>query len=472
MILGQSSAPHMAMLAKAARSTLDDVFRRAATRRPDAIALADPPNRSSITDGEPRRLTYAQADRMISAIAGRLRRLGLSTDTIVGLQMANTVDGVLTLLGILRAGLIATPLPLLWRQAQCVAALQRLGAQALIVNGRIGGVDHCDLAMNVAAEVFHIRQVCAFGREARDGVVGFDDLYAAAAPDPAPVPERPINPAAHVAVITWDTSPDGPVPVARSHFELLAAGAAVALESRIEKNAVVLSSLAPTSLAGLALALPPWLLTGGTLALHHPFDADTFLRQCKTEQCNVVVAPAPLALRLGETDALKGRAGTSTIVAAWRTPERVAASAHWRDPAIGLVDVAVFGETAVIAARRGADGRPVPLALGAVMAPNGAGTLHVAEVSRTARGTIALRGPLIPKFPPPAEIDSVGTPAFAVGTDGYVDTGYRCAVDPATKTLTIIAPPAEPDGGYRAVLGALGQRSGDAGPGRPLAAAG
>jgi hypothetical protein len=472
MILGQSSASHTAMLAKAPRSTLDDVFRRAAMRRPDAIALADPPNRASITDGEPRRLTYAQADRMISAIAGRLRRLGLGTDQIVGLQMANTVDGVLTLLGILRAGLIATPLPLLWRRAQCAAALQRLGAQALIVSGRIGSVDHCDLAMNVAADVFHIRQVCAFGREIRDGVVGFDDLYATATPDPAPAPERPVNPAAHVAVITWDASPDGAVPVARSHFELLAAGAAIGLESRIGQNAVVLSSLPPTSLAGLALALPPWLLTGGTLALHHPFDADTFLRQCKTEQCNMVVAPAPLAVRLAETDAFKGRAGVKTIVAAWRTPERMAAAAPWRDPAIGLVDVAVFGETAVIAARRGGDGRPVPLPLGAVTAPNGAGTLHVAEVSRTARGTIALRGPLIPKFPLPAEIDSIGKPAFAVAPDGYVDTGYRCAVDPATGTLSIIAPPADPDGGYRAVLGTLGARSGDAEPGRPLAAAG
>ena len=41
---------------------------------------------------------------MVSAIAGRLRRMGLNTDAIVGIQMANTVDGVLTLLGVLRAG--------------------------------------------------------------------------------------------------------------------------------------------------------------------------------------------------------------------------------------------------------------------------------------------------------------------------------------------------------------------------------
>ncbi len=53
---------------------------------------------------------------MISAIAGRLRRMGLHTDAIVGLQLANTVESVLTLLAVLRAGLIAMPLPLLWRR--------------------------------------------------------------------------------------------------------------------------------------------------------------------------------------------------------------------------------------------------------------------------------------------------------------------------------------------------------------------
>src|SRR5262249_9760541 len=179
MIPGQSSPQHLATVAKVGRSTIDDVFRRAAARRPDAIALADPPNRAAVTDGAPRRLTFAEADRMISAVALRLRRLGLGIDQVVGVQMADTVDAVVTLLGILRAGLIAAPLPLLWRQADCVAALNRIGARALIVNRRIGAVDHGELAMNVAAEVFEIRQVGAFGDDLPDGVIGFDDLYAA-----------------------------------------------------------------------------------------------------------------------------------------------------------------------------------------------------------------------------------------------------------------------------------------------------
>jgi AMP-binding enzyme len=473
MILGQSSPQHMAMVAKAGRSTLDDVFRRAAARRPDALALADPPNRAAVTDGEPRRLTYAQVDRMISAVAVRLRRLGLGVDQIVGIQMANTVDAVVTLLGALRAGLIATPLPLLWRQADCVAALERVDARALIVSGRIGTVDHCALAMNVAAEVFQIRQVGGFGPALPDGVIGFDDLYAAEAPEPPPAIERPINPGAHMAVITWDVAPDGLVPVARSHFELLAAGAAVALESRVEHNAVLLSSLTLPSLAGLALAVVPWLLVGGTLALHHPFDDEVFLQQARDEHSNIVLVPAALALRLGESGALARRSGIKSVVAAWRAPEHMAASAIWVDPVIGLVDVPVFGETGVFAMRRGGNGRPAPLALGPVTAPRGApGALHIAEMSRTAAGTIALRGPLVPKFPLPSDMDGAGAPLFTVGADGYADTGFPCTLDPATRTLAISGPPAGivGVGGYRFAARALADLAAETEPGSRISA--
>ena len=74
-------------------------------------------------------------------------------------------------------------------------------------------------------------------------------------------------------MITWEVSADGLIPVARTHFELLSAAIAVVLESRIEPDAKILSSLAIGSFAGLAMTVLPWLVVGGTLSLHHPFDA-------------------------------------------------------------------------------------------------------------------------------------------------------------------------------------------------------
>jgi hypothetical protein len=44
--------------------------------------------------------------------------------------------------------------------------------------------------------------------------------------------------------ITWDVAADGLVPVARSHSELIAGGLAVMLESRLQEEAALLSTLA------------------------------------------------------------------------------------------------------------------------------------------------------------------------------------------------------------------------------------
>src|SRR5476651_2130297 len=126
------------------RTTLDDLFRRAGVRHPEMMALADPPNRESFTDGLPRRLTYAQTDRAISALAARLRRLGLQTDTVVAIQLPNTVESVIALLAVLRAGMIAVPLPLLWRKQEIVGALSRVGPKAIITSSRIGSARHAE----------------------------------------------------------------------------------------------------------------------------------------------------------------------------------------------------------------------------------------------------------------------------------------------------------------------------------------
>src|SRR5262249_30846214 len=122
--------------------TLDDLFRRSVAAQPDAFALIDPPDRQAFTDGAPRRLTWAEADRVVSAIANLLRSLGLPPGAIVALQLPNIVESALALMGVLRAGLIAAPLPLLWRQAEACAALGRGGARRLVPFRRGGRVQH------------------------------------------------------------------------------------------------------------------------------------------------------------------------------------------------------------------------------------------------------------------------------------------------------------------------------------------
>jgi non-ribosomal peptide synthetase component E (peptide arylation enzyme) len=293
--------------------TLDELFRRAVAALPDAIALIDPPNRRNFTDGAPRRLTYAQADRSIETIADRLRGIGLPTDAIVGLQTANTVEGVLALLAVLRAGLIAMPLPLLWRRADAVSALGRVGASALIVSGRIGETNHHDLAVQIATEVFSLRHLCSFGDNAPDGMIPLDDLAAA---DRLEVAGRRARRQAvmsgrgtHVAVVTWDMTPEGPLPVARNHAELISGGLAVQLEGRLSQHAKIHASLTLSSFAALAIELVPWLLVGGTLVLHHPFDPDAFKAQSQETGCDTAVVPGPMVAQLAQAGMLSAQDG-------------------------------------------------------------------------------------------------------------------------------------------------------------------
>ena len=293
--------------------TLDALFRRAGVRNAQGLALVDPPNRGRFTAGAPRALTFAQADRAIAAFAATLRGLGLHTDTIVGLQLPNTVESVIAFLGVLRAGMIAAPLPLLWRRRELVEALGRAGAKAIVTAGRIGGCAHAELAMDVAAELFPIRQIAAFGDDLPDGVVPLDGIFAGAAGEMPP--QRTTNAAAHVAAYTFATDADGPVPVAHDHAALVAAGLSVQQASGVAADAPLLSTVPLASLAGLSLTLTHWLIGGGALHLHHGFDAETFAAQAAAIEGGTVVLPGP---------ALPGLAAMvpagNRIVALWRGP--------------------------------------------------------------------------------------------------------------------------------------------------------
>jgi non-ribosomal peptide synthetase component F len=441
MILGEAISAAAVPPHARNRLTIDAVFHRLAERRPNALALADAPNRQTFTDGAPRRLTFAEADRMVAAIAVRLRAMGLPTDAIVGIQLPNIVENILTMLGVLRAGMIVAPLPLLWRRADAIAALGRIGAKALITCGHVGSFDHSQFALRVAAEVFSIRYVCGFGGNLPDGVVPFDDLFTAEKLDPIPPldGERQNNAAAHVAAVTFEVGEGGIVPVARNHPELLAAGLAVVLESRPAPGASILSAFAPSSFAGISVTLLPWLLTGGTLVLHHAFDPDVLAAQRQNDRCGALILPAPAVFNLAEAGALAGD-DTACVIAAWRSPERLATSPIWREPNTVLVDVSLFGEAALVASRRGVDGTPSALRLGPVLAQRDGGRgVVVAELMRTDTGTLAVRGPMVPHHSFPPGIERSGLPYFQVGRRGVVETGYACRTDSGSDAITMMA---------------------------------
>jgi len=424
-----------------ASPTLDGLFRRILARKPDAVALLDPPNKQRITGDPPKRLTFAEADRAISALSAHFIDAGLPANSVVAVQLPNTV------LAAHRAGLIVALLPLLSRQAELTVALNRTGARAIVTSGRIEGVVHAGLAMNAAAEAFSIRHVCGFGNELPEGMASLDLAFSGEFAATRAVTQD----GRRAAIISFDVTADGFRAVPRTHLNLIAGGLALSLESDVPQGSTLMSAFAPSSFAGLTSSLVVWLLSGGTLSLHHPFDGDVFEQQINEHTCDTLIAPAQLALRLAEIDMPSRLPGLRNVIGLWRAPEQDASSPFWTAEQAVLTDVYLFGEAGLFSVRRTADGAPAPILPGPHGAPREVpGSSIAGEIFLTSRGTLALRGPMVaPAAYAPSAPARDSLPAQP--PRDYVDTDYAARLDRSTGAICITAPPSGvmAVGGYR-----------------------
>jgi hypothetical protein len=426
--------------------TLDTLFQRTLGRQPHAPALYDPLNQVRVTGHLPKRLTYAEADRAIEALSAHFVDSALPSNSVIAVQLPNTVEFVLTVLAAQRAGLVVAVLPLLWRHAELTAALNRTAARAIVTMSKVDGVIYSDLAMHAAAEAFSIRHVCGFGAELPEGMASLDDVLARAPGTTRSV----IQDGRKAAMISFDVTAEGFRPVPRPHFSVIAGGLAISLEADVPQGATIMSAFMPMSFAGLASSLAVWLLSGGTLALHHPFDSEVLEQQVNDQGCDVLIAPAQLALRLGD-DLAARMPKLRNVVGLWRAPEQVAPSDAWIAPHAPLTDVYLFGEAGLFGVRRGEDGMPVPVMPGPHGAPREqSGSSVAGEILLTPKGTLGLRGPMVPisAYVPPQPLgDTLAVPP----PRDYVDTGYAARLDRASGAICITAPPSGimAVGGYR-----------------------
>ena len=270
--------------------TLDDVFRRNAEKAPSRLAVADPLNRTDIDGHAPRRLTYAALDNEVARCATALLDLGLVRDDVVAVQLANSVDLLVTYLACWRLGLVVSPMPVQWRAHELTDILAFVRAKAVVTTGQIRGHDHAAMMATVLAGINPRPALVVVGE---DSWPAADDARLRAHMGAEPVDAN------DAATICWTSGTEArPKGVPRSHNHWLVAGVACGDAADIKDGDKILMPFPLINMAAIGGILMPWLMCAGTLVLHHPFDVPVFLRQLVEEKINYTVAPPAILTML------------------------------------------------------------------------------------------------------------------------------------------------------------------------------
>lgn len=96
-------------------------------------------------------IAYASIGKFCSIAAMTRIDLGLPAGCMVGLQLPNIVESIVATLAVMRAGLVAVPLPLIWQRQDSVRALAQTDVRAMIdLGGNAGTTEMGDAIAAVA----------------------------------------------------------------------------------------------------------------------------------------------------------------------------------------------------------------------------------------------------------------------------------------------------------------------------------
>lgn len=374
---------------------LDEIFKKNALSHPDRIAIVDAADRSKWTGGIPRRLTYEQADREIDQLAAFYTTIGLSSDHVIGVQAPNTVDTVVAVLAALRAGLIISPLPLHWRQKNVLEALNSLGAKGFIAADRVETRDVGTAARDIAADLFSLRFVFGLGSNIPDGLIELGPMLAEMGDDLTFEPlERP-DAADHTATICWSRSGEENVPVTRCHNHWISAAKLVINEAHIKEGSRIVVPYSLSGLTGLGAGLVPWLMTGGTLHLHHPTSLENLAVHANQVKADIVMTPGPLAQSLDR----KLTHSETSILASWNI------SAPHPAPFVPqrrITDLHIADEFAVTAKARGPSTNVKATPLGKHWGLEGCESepslleIAISDETESSHPNLFVKGPMVP----------------------------------------------------------------------------
>ncbi len=269
------------------RTRLDD-FRDHARRTPERTAVVDPPNKEELMGLAPERISYKALHRAVEGVATALRAAGLEKDDVVLAQIPNSWELAMLYLAVARAGGVLSPVPVQWRPRELAYVARLTRARAFVTVESHRGFDHLAQARALAEQVPSLRQVLSVAEIRR---------MARETPDPGL--DRIRVDANDIFTICWtsgtEAQPKG-CPLSHNNWRCQAS---LAASAGLRPGDVLLTAGPLVNMGALGTVYAPWLILGGTMVLHHPFDPALLLRQMVEEKIHyTLLVPAVVNLIL------------------------------------------------------------------------------------------------------------------------------------------------------------------------------
>jgi acyl-CoA synthetase (AMP-forming)/AMP-acid ligase II len=185
-------------------------------------------------------------------------------------------------------------------------------AKLAITTQHVGNFKAAQLWAEHAHQFASLKTILSFGKELPKGVLSFSDLLKQTIPwNASQIKDhmRTFKVTAHdVLTICWTSGTEAKSKgVPRNHNEWLIAGYSVSQAGELKEGAHLLIPFPFVNMAGVSSSLATWILVGGTLHHHHPFDLNIFIEQLRAFPMDYSVAPpAILNLMLKEPDKMAG----------------------------------------------------------------------------------------------------------------------------------------------------------------------
>lgn len=293
-------------------TTLGELFIQTAQHQPEAWAVIDPPNRQVITGDEPQRWRWQDLLAQVGQYTALLHAHGLRKDDIIVVQLPNCVEMHAIYLACALSGIVVSPVPVQYRAHELIHVFTTTRAKLGITTSRVGQYACAQAWQDNAHVLTGLEQIWSLGSDLPEGVMG---LSAALASSPSWDGERLLQhmrtsgvTAHDVLTICWTSGTEARAKgVPRNHNEWLIAGQSVSDAGQLRQGAQLLIPFPFVNMAGVSVSLASWLIVGGTLHHHHPFDLDVFVAQLREHPMDYsVAAPAVLNLLLKQPEKMQG----------------------------------------------------------------------------------------------------------------------------------------------------------------------